>query len=80
MANCSGSFSIYHKTLEITIDDQDFNLSDRVSPKVWNIGGDVYPKNLEDDWEIRNKLHAIVKDFIVEFDNSVTEKDICIII
>ena len=75
-----GSFSIYHKTLNIVIDGQNFDLSNRVSSNIWNIGGDVYPKSTEDEWKIRSQLHTVVKDFIKEFDKEAKDEDIHIII
>ena len=72
MANpkCEGSFSVYNKELKLLVNEEEYDLSNRVDCKTWKL----------DDWEIRNSLFTIVKNFIKEIDFEVRDKDIRIMI
>ena len=62
------SYSVYNKTLIVKIDDVEYNLSSRVSKKVWDIGERIFPIHPTDDWEIRKKLRKYLVDFFTKLD------------
>ena len=64
MEKNNASFSFYHKTLKINIDNIEYDISNIVPDEIWNIGG--YPKSPQASWEIRGYLIKTLKNFIQE--------------
>ena len=75
--NININFSIWNKTLKLKLNEHEYDLTNMVSSEIWNIGGKTFPKIIEDEWKIATKLCSVVREFIKEYDEDVTNKDIC---
>ena len=60
-------FSISQKKLVVIINDEKFDIRDKVSSDIWNIGGNIYKSPIQTH-EITVHATKAVRDFVKEFD------------
>lgn len=60
-------FSISQKKLVVIINDEKFDIRDKVSIDIWNIGGNIY-KSPTQTHEITVHATKAVRDFVKKFD------------
>ncbi len=60
------NYSIYYKRLIVIINGEKFDISDRVSNDVWNIGGSIYKSPIQTH-EITVIATKAVRDFVKKF-------------
>jgi len=69
----AGTFSIWAKKINVTIDDVEYDISDKISDWVWRYkteGNDNNINNPKTNWEIRKELGKEVTKIVKEITGS----------
>ena len=61
------NYSIYNKRLIVIINGEKFDIRDKVSIDIWNVGGNIY-KSPTQTHEITVHATKAVRDFVKKFD------------
>lgn len=59
-------YSIYRHRVVLIINGKHFNISERISDEVWNLGGEY--KSPEDKWKITVEVNKKAREFLCDFD------------
>lgn len=77
MAQIIVNLSSYHKTLKFYLDEKEYDISDKVSEEIWNIGDRNFPLHPVYDWELRKCAREVfIEYFKKNIDPELDENDI----